>query len=268
MNPSYQFRGALAEGIIYETYASVVTGDRDIQSLEVKCGNLGSSCSWRGELRDLGKHISQCLQSCKYAPVGCMVKMLSENLAAHEEVCIVYRLKLAMAKIEALEKKLEKTSLAATPISCAPVTFRFKGQLQGASAPFYSHPNGYKFMLTINYAVLTGLISVKVFLMRGEYDDDLTWPFRGVVSFVMLNQQENSGHINGSAKFKERKTTARNQRVAPGHERNDEGWGENLLLDNIYFLSEGCVFISVTEVLVESVGKSWLNEGLVAVNTT
>ena len=245
----------------------MVTGDRDIQSLKVKCGNLGSSCSWRGELRDLEKHTSQCLQSCKYATVGCTVKMLREKLAAHEEVCIVYRLKLAMAKIEALEKKLEKTSLAATPISCAPLTFRFKGQWQGAS-PFYSHPNGYKFVLTINYDVSTGFLLVKVFIMRGEYDDDLIWPFRGVVSFAMLNQEENSGHKHGSAKFKERKTTTRNQRVALGRERNDEGWGDNLFVDNVHFVSEGYLFIRVTEVLVESAGKSWLNEGLVVVNTT
>jgi len=250
----------------------VDTGDRDIQSLEVRCGSLSSSCSWKGELRNLEKHTSLCLQPCKYASLGCTAKMLPEKLVQHEETCITERLVFAMVRIEALEKKLAKTSLAAAPPvnpvgTFAPATFQFKGHWGDASASFYSHPNGYKFMLTINYEVSSVSIAVKIFLMRGENDDNLVWPLRGVVNFVLLNQEENSGHKYGSAKFMERKMTVRNQRVPIGREKNNEGWGDNLLMDNLHFIDNGCLVVKVTEVVVESVGKSWLNDGLVVVNT-
>ena len=53
------------------------------------------------------------------------------------------------------------------------------------SLPFYTHPRGYKVCLTV-YANGEGdgegtHISVSAYLMRGEFDDLLKWPFQGRV---------------------------------------------------------------------------------------
>ncbi len=60
------------------------------------------------------------------------------------------------------------------------------------SSPFYTSLKGYK--LCLSFAV-NGIgdgkgnhVSVYACLMKGEYDDSLTWPFLGTVTFELLNQ--------------------------------------------------------------------------------
>ena len=38
-------------------------------------------------------------------------------------------------------------------------------------------------------------ISVYVYLIRGEYDDELVWPFEGDIKFEVRNWRENKKHI-------------------------------------------------------------------------
>ena len=66
------------------------------------------------------------------------------------------------------------------------------------SRPFYTHSQGYKMCLRVT-ANGQGSgkgthITVAVYLMKGEFDDQLEWPFRGNITIQLLNQQENSGH--------------------------------------------------------------------------
>ena len=63
------------------------------------------------------------------------------------------------------------------------------------SSPFYSHPAGYKMRVDIfvnGYSVGRGLhLSLYIFLLRGEYDDMLQWPFTGRVGVEMYNVKQN-----------------------------------------------------------------------------
>ena len=59
---------------------------------------------------------------------------------------------------------------------------------------FYTHPSGYKMCLTV-YPNGVGRgrdshVSVFATLMKGEYDDDLRWPFRGHVTVELLDIEE------------------------------------------------------------------------------
>ena len=61
------------------------------------------------------------------------------------------------------------------------------------SKPFYTHPHGYKMCLKV--AVNNTPVLVYVYLMRGEFDDHLSWPFQGQVTVQLINQAaENEGH--------------------------------------------------------------------------
>ncbi|XP_064384137.1 TNF receptor-associated factor 5-like [Halichondria panicea] len=64
------------------------------------------------------------------------------------------------------------------------------------SPPVYTHHQGYKICLSVHAngdATAKGThVSVYVCLMRGEFDDSLKWPFRGVISVRLLDQ------INGN----------------------------------------------------------------------
>ena len=61
------------------------------------------------------------------------------------------------------------------------------------SLPFYTHPHGYKMCLCVRpngFGPGEGTHSgVTVHLMRGEFDDHLKWPFRGNITYVLLDQE-------------------------------------------------------------------------------
>ena len=68
------------------------------------------------------------------------------------------------------------------------------------SRPFYTHLQGYKMCLRITAdGEGTGKgthITVAVYLMKGEFDDQLEWPFRGDITIQLLNQQgDKKGHF-------------------------------------------------------------------------
>ena len=68
-----------------------------------------------------------------------------------------------------------------------------------SSAPFYTHPQGYKFTVIVlanGWGSSEGThVSVGVNMMKGEYDDSLTFPFRGAFTIEIINWQEDRHHI-------------------------------------------------------------------------
>ena len=60
------------------------------------------------------------------------------------------------------------------------------------SPPFYSHPGGYKMFCGVypnGFGDAKGThLSLYVLIERGEYDDQLMWPFNGVVTIEMFNR--------------------------------------------------------------------------------
>lgn len=66
------------------------------------------------------------------------------------------------------------------------------------SQPFFSREKGYKMCLrVIANGQGTGKgthISVVVYLMKGEFDDELDWPFRGDITIQLLNQEGSDDH--------------------------------------------------------------------------
>ena len=73
------------------------------------------------------------------------------------------------------------------------------------SPPFYSHLQGYKMCFLVNangHGSAKGThVSVWVHLMRGEFDDQLNWPFRGEVTIQLLNQLGDMYHATGTIHF-------------------------------------------------------------------
>ena len=73
------------------------------------------------------------------------------------------------------------------------------------SPPFYSHIGGYKMCLRVvanGWGVGMGThVSVFNYLMRGEYDNELLWPFRGEITFQLINRRADEGHVEHTAHF-------------------------------------------------------------------
>ena len=67
-------------------------------------------------------------------------------------------------------------------------------------------------------------VSVFAYLMRGEFDDHLKWPFRGHVTVAILNQLEVSNHTTHTITFTDTTNNEVIGRVTEG-ERAESMWG-------------------------------------------
>ena len=94
------------------------------------------------------------------------------------------------------------------------------------SPHFYTHPNGYKMYLHVdangNASGRGTHLSVFVCLMRGEFDDQLEWPFQGNITIKVANQEEDRDHVIQIVRS--RNAGGRCERVMTT-ERINNGWG-------------------------------------------
>ena len=179
----------------------------------VRCVNRCGKIIQRQELHD---HISKdCLLTvldCEFGHVGCETKLPRKDMEAHLEDNVVKHMSLQAANYKQVidqlcrenkELKEEVGRLTqdlqqiCTPI-CPPVFTmdKFKQRKRDNevwySPPFYTHHKGYKMCVGIyanSYGEHKGeYTSVSVHLMKGEFDDELKWPFRGQITVRLLSQ--------------------------------------------------------------------------------
>ena len=235
-------------------------------------------CSWVGELKTMEEHAKKCsleIIPCPYAAVGCDIKLSKKQLEEHKSS--VDHLEMAVKKIALLSDQLKPKA----EVNLPPVVFKMEdfeyhkdNDIVWNSPPFYTHPKGYKLYLKV-YANGTAeyedeYLSIIVCLMQGEHDDNLIWPFRGVVSFEVLNQESDSDHKEGTARFMEKKFSQKNRQVSAAEGRRNIGWGslKMIPLNDYYyegleviddFVSDSdCLYVRVSQVTVSDQNKPWL----------
>ena len=135
--------------------------------------------------------------------------------------------------------------------------------LAWTSPSFYSHIGGYKMCLSVDaYGRGSGAdthVTVGVYLMRGEYDGNLVWPFRGDVTFHLVNRKADEGHVVWTARFNDSTSDNVAGRVTEG-ERAPHKWGQNHFIShsalgygrNTEFLDKDALEFRVTSVKVHS----------------
>ncbi|XP_065887779.1 TNF receptor-associated factor 4-like [Dysidea avara] len=122
--------------------------------------------------------------------------------------------------------------------------------LQYFSVPFYTHSGGYKMQLGIYPNGTTARnsthLSLSIYIMKGENDERLDWPFAGSVKIFVLNQSIDAEHFQ--------KTCCTANPSIPGSSlakpstdkiRNDSGW-------------ELSTFISRTEIKMCTAHKQYI----------
>ena len=62
------------------------------------------------------------------------------------------------------------------------------------SPPYYTHSHGYKMCVMVSIHPSHTKLYVYSYLLHGEYDAGLRWPFRGTVVVQLLNQLSNDNH--------------------------------------------------------------------------
>ncbi len=66
-------------------------------------------------------------------------------------------------------------------------------------------------------------VSVYVHFMRGEFDDSLKWPFRGVISYQLLDQVDGEDHKTKTNTYDDKVSDKHCTRVTEGE--RSWGWG-------------------------------------------
>ena len=145
--------------------------------------------------------------SCPFTSAGCTVKLPRNEMEKHEDTAMRQHLRLLM--------KLhlnQETSTPPTPpflYNQAPMEFIISDYHEKKeanevwhSSPFYTHNRGYKFRLNV-YPNGDGKgrgshLSVFAQLMRGEYDDEIEWPFEGRITFELWNWREDKNGYHHS----------------------------------------------------------------------
>ncbi len=95
------------------------------------------------------------------------------------------------------------------------------------SPPVYTHHQGYKICLKV-HANGSGSgkgthVTVAVCFMRGEFDNSLKWPFRGVISYQLLNQVNGKHHKTYTITYDDKVPNKNCGRVTEGE--RSLGWG-------------------------------------------
>ena len=193
--------------------------------------------------------------------------MKRKEVALHCAQRLEHHLKLAMAAIRILQRPL--------------ATFKMKdyaslksGKKWWYSGAFYSHSGGYKLCLGVipsgNGDGEATHISAYVYRMKGENDENLEWPFRGEVTFELLNQVEDLDHVTRTVPFDFQIVNEYNSRVVKG-DRSGQGWGFNRLLSHdsllnppqsasgfVKYLKDDCLFFRITDIKVFATNRPWL----------
>ena len=129
------------------------------------------------------------------------------------------------------------------------------------STPFYSGPQGYKMRLLVDakgYGSGAGThVSVFVQIIQGEYDDTLTWPYTGTVTFEIINCNDCRGHIRHTTGFGAKSAIAGGYGNKPTGEDSNTGWGRlqalshsRLYGNNSQYINNDILYIRVCGITV------------------
>jgi hypothetical protein len=151
---------------------------------------------------------NQQLVTCKQELMGEINKARETNGAAQKQMFDQLDKASNSYKFPQWQKPFP-LSLFSTVPPCQFIMTRFNyHKVEGKawySPPFYSYPGGYKLCLRIDpNGMLDGReshLSVWVYIMKGEFDDFLKWPFTGKVTVQLLNWLSDRGHIQNIVTF-------------------------------------------------------------------
>ena len=136
--------------------------------------------------------------ACEFSFAGCQVKVERKSMQKHLDENKDNHLKIMTLKCQNLEAKLIDLSLAFANTASKPVfnpppdmvmneyERRRKEDERWFSPAFYTHVGGYKMCLKIaanGWGDGEGThVSVSVYMMKGEFDSHLKWPFKGEIT--------------------------------------------------------------------------------------
>ena len=128
------------------------------------------------------------------------------------------------------------------------------------SPSFYTHPHGYKMCLRVDAngcdESANSHVSIYVYMMKGEYDEWLKWPFRGDITIQLLNQVKGDElHYARIIGVTGRNVFGRRILIEGGNDDDGLGFSKFIPHKDLtpYYLKYDCLQLCVKEVVIKSV---------------
>ena len=166
------------------------------------------------------------------AQLECTIIAQNETIATHakelkasqERVAqLQQKTQIQEATLNQHQKTLEKVTYTGTlPFEFTMTEFEKhkKAGDEWYSPPFYTHTHGYRMCIRVDAngwkEGMKTHLSAYSYLMQGDFDNDLPWPFQGVITVQLLNQLEDSKHCVHNFNFNETTLSSTISRVMSG----------------------------------------------------
>ena len=246
----------------------------DCPMIEVPCPKREcKECILR---RDISGHLTECMFEdipCKYANIGCKEKVLRRDLCQlkdhesdsqeHLQLAIdaVQQQLFAISDMKTqIIESLQNKALCSTKFMYKFTDFDYHKMRNDIiySPAFYSSPGGYKMCINVNGYGTGTRVSVSAYIMKGENDDHLPWPFTGTVIIELLNQLEDNNHHSHSIQESSEQVVNLEREFLVGTlcyiSHSDLGYNE---AKNCQYLKDDCLYFRIS-VDAESSSKPWL----------
>lgn len=166
---------------------SIVLGTLSKRHVEVFCPNMHLGCQWSGSLESISIHTTN---DCSFTEMTCSSchrslprNMMDDHLKSD---CLL------------MPRPGDSKGVSAMPVLVMMQGFEEKrmNNERWCSPVLLTHKNGYHFRLKIdvNGWSSSDSIAVVVSIVKGDHDDELAWPFEGVINVRVLNQIRDSAH--------------------------------------------------------------------------
>ena len=148
---------------------------------------------------------------CKFSYAGCQIKIARQFMKKHLEEGKDDHLELTSAKCGKLETEINNLKYAFKLIAPRPVFIpppeiimsnfgkNKNDDTDWYSPAFNTHVGGYKMCLKVDadgWGDGTGThVGLTVYMMKGEFDSHLKWPFKGEITVELVNQKEGGENI-------------------------------------------------------------------------
>ena len=246
---------------------------KECPKVKISCPNNG--CNKHIQRCNMPQHRQKCMFEpvpCKYAKISCEINVPRKDLDEHQNDTQKH-LQLAIDTVCRQEMTIKRQEEEITQLKSMPIKFKITSfsKLKACneivySPAFYTSPGGYKMCIRVDTnggGVGKGThVSVYAYLMRGENDDNLPWPFTGTVTVELLNQLEDDNHYSDKTTFPPDEVS---QRVE-NKERASNGYGSTRYISHsdlgynakkrCQYLKNDCLYFKVT-VDANSI-KPWL----------
>ena len=224
------------------------------------------------ERRSLKRHLSrECPEQevdCEFSYTGCRARVKRRRLNEHMEESMQEHLRSLAKYTMQLHTHASSALSQSREITFRDFRWHRRSNREWYSPPFYTGVGGYKMCLGIDANGFkpnpSTHLGVALYMMRGEFDDSLQWPFVGTIKLELVDQSPVGKNYSFNI-VEETSSTDEDyedifSRVTEG-ERSDEGWGFTELISHKHlfksrrgrqYLNNDSLTFRVTKIRVNS----------------